>query len=84
MKNSFNISHSKCPINPGFNLNNQKNIYLRIIDRQKTNNVNELQTWPFRRTEVIFTEILYQGKGIFLFEIVCFKTTTEKKSQPNI
>ena len=48
------------------------------------NNVYELQTWPFRRTEVIFIEILYQGKGIFLFEIVCFKTTNEKKSQPNI
>ena len=40
--------------------------------------------WPFRRTEVIFIEILYQGKGIFLFEIVCFKTTNEKKSQLNI
>ena len=62
----------------------KKYIYLKIIDRQKTNNVNELQTWPFRRTEVIFIEILCQGKGSFLFEIMCFKTITERKSRLNI
>ena len=62
----------------------KKYIYLKIIDRQKTNNVNKLQTWPFRRTEVIFIEILCQGKGSFLFEIMCFKTITERKSRLNI
>ena len=62
----------------------KKFINMKSVEIWKRNNINELQTCPFRRTEVIFIVILCQGKGSFLFEIMCFKTTTERKSQPNI
>ena len=62
----------------------KKFINMKSVEIRKRNNINELQTCPFRRTEVIFIVISCQGKSSFLFEIMCFKTTTERKSQPNI
>ena len=62
----------------------KKFINMKSVEIWKRNNINELQTCPFRRTEVIFIVILCQGKGSFPFDIMCFKTTTERKSQPNI
>ena len=34
----------------------KKFINMKIVENQKMNNVNELQTCPFRGTEVIFME----------------------------
>ena len=59
-------------------LMDKKFINMKSVEIWKRNNINELQTCPFRRTEVIFIKILCQGKGSFLFEIMCFKKQLRK------